>query len=51
MSKLVLATVVLATGRVELATGRRPGAHIARIGDRWWIVNVLWELRDGEMEP
>jgi hypothetical protein len=25
--------------------------HVARIGDRWWIVNVLWEPRDDEMEP
>jgi len=24
--------------------------HVARIGDRWWIVNVLWELRNGDME-
>jgi hypothetical protein len=22
--------------------------HAAKIGDRWLIVNVLWELRDGE---
>jgi hypothetical protein len=25
--------------------------HVARIDDRWLIVNVLWELRDGEMRP
>jgi len=25
--------------------------HIAKIGDRWLIVNVLWELREGEMQP
>jgi hypothetical protein len=25
--------------------------HVARIGDRWLIVNVLWELRTGEMHP
>ena len=25
--------------------------HVARIGDRWLIVNVLWELRDGDMKP
>ena len=22
--------------------------HVAKLGDRWLIVNVLWELRDGE---
>jgi Putative lumazine-binding len=22
--------------------------HVAKIGDRWLIVNVLWELREGE---
>jgi Putative lumazine-binding len=25
--------------------------HIAKIGDRWFIVNVLWEVRQGETEP
>ena len=25
--------------------------HIAKIGDRWFIVNVLWEVRQGEIEP
>jgi Putative lumazine-binding len=25
--------------------------HIAKIGDRWLIVNVLWELREGERQP
>jgi len=25
--------------------------HIAKIGDRWLIVNVLWEVREGESEP
>ena len=25
--------------------------HVAKIGDRWLIVNVLWELRDGEQRP
>jgi hypothetical protein len=25
--------------------------HVAKIGDRWLIVNVLWELREGEMPP
>jgi Putative lumazine-binding len=25
--------------------------HVAKIGDRWLIVNVLWELREGEMRP
>jgi len=25
--------------------------HIAKIGDRWFIVNVLWEVRHGETEP
>jgi hypothetical protein len=25
--------------------------HIAKIGDRWLIVNVLWEPREGEMRP
>ena len=25
--------------------------HIAKIGDRWLIVNVLWEVRQGETEP
>ena len=25
--------------------------HLAKIGDRWLIVNVLWELREGEMPP
>ena len=25
--------------------------HIAKVGDRWLIVNVLWELREGEMQP
>lgn len=24
--------------------------HIAKIGDRWFIVNVLWEVRQGETE-
>lgn len=24
--------------------------HIAKLGERWFIVNVLWELREGE-EP
>ena len=22
--------------------------HVAKIGDRWFIVNVLWEVREGE---
>jgi hypothetical protein len=22
--------------------------HLAKLGDRWLIVNVLWELRQGE---
>jgi hypothetical protein len=25
--------------------------HVAKIGDRWLIVNVLWELTEGEKEP
>ena len=25
--------------------------HIARIGDRWLIANVLWEVREGETGP
>jgi len=25
--------------------------HVARIGDRWLIANVLWEAREGETEP
>ena len=25
--------------------------HIAKIGDRWLIVNVLWEVRQGETGP
>jgi len=25
--------------------------HIAKINDRWQIVNVLWELRQGELTP
>jgi ketosteroid isomerase-like protein len=25
--------------------------HVAKIGNRWLIVNVLWELREGEMPP
>jgi hypothetical protein len=25
--------------------------QIAKIGDRWFIVNVLWEVRQGETEP
>ena len=25
--------------------------HIAKIGDRWFIVNVLWEVRQGETGP
>jgi len=25
--------------------------HVAKIGDRWLIANVLWELREGEMHP
>jgi Putative lumazine-binding len=25
--------------------------HVAKIGDRWLIVNVLWELREGERQP
>jgi hypothetical protein len=23
--------------------------HVAKLGDRWFIVNVLWELREGEV--
>jgi hypothetical protein len=25
--------------------------HIAKIGDRWLIANVLWEVREGDTEP
>jgi hypothetical protein len=25
--------------------------HIAKLGDRWLIVNVLWELWEGERQP
>lgn len=25
--------------------------HVAKIGDRWFIVNALWELRDGYAQP
>jgi hypothetical protein len=25
--------------------------HLARLNDRWLIVNVLWELQQGEMGP
>lgn len=25
--------------------------HVAKIGDRWFIVNVLWELREGDAHP
>lgn len=25
--------------------------HIAKLGDRWFIVNVLWEVREGETGP
>lgn len=25
--------------------------HVAKIGDRWLIVNVLWEVREGEVHP
>jgi Putative lumazine-binding len=25
--------------------------HLAKIGDEWLIVNVLWELREGERAP
>ena len=25
--------------------------HVAKVGDRWLIVNVLWEVREGETEP
>jgi len=25
--------------------------HIAKIGDRWLIANVLWEVREGETGP
>jgi hypothetical protein len=25
--------------------------HVAKIGDRWLIANVLWEVREGEMHP
>jgi hypothetical protein len=25
--------------------------HVAKIADRWLIVNVLWELREGDMHP
>ena len=25
--------------------------HVAKVGDRWFIVNVLWEVREGETEP
>ena len=25
--------------------------HIAKINDQWLIVNVLWELRQGELSP
>lgn len=24
--------------------------HIAKVGDRWFIVNVLWEVREGQTE-
>jgi Putative lumazine-binding len=25
--------------------------HVAKIGDQWLIVNVLWELTEGEKQP
>jgi hypothetical protein len=25
--------------------------HLAKLNDRWFIVNVLWELREGEIGP
>ena len=25
--------------------------HVAKIGDQWFIANVLWEVRQGETEP
>lgn len=25
--------------------------HLAKINDRWQIINVLWELKEGELEP
>ena len=25
--------------------------HVAKVGDEWLIVNVLWELREGEVHP
>ncbi len=25
--------------------------HLAKIGDRWFIVHALWEVRQGETEP
>ena len=25
--------------------------HIAKIGDRWCIANVRWEVREGATEP
>lgn len=25
--------------------------HVAKIGDRWLIVNVLWEFREGDKQP
>ena len=25
--------------------------HLAKIGDRWFIVHALWEVREGETEP
>jgi hypothetical protein len=25
--------------------------HLAKLNDRWLIVNVLWELRQGELGP
>ena len=25
--------------------------HVAKIGDRWLIANVLWEVREGETHP
>jgi hypothetical protein len=25
--------------------------HVAKIGDRWLIVNVLWEVREGKTHP
>lgn len=34
-----------------LSYGYMDYLHLAKINERWLIINVLWELREGEVEP